>query len=547
MAERAKRAIGRWLSAAVLALAVPALAQNTIYVDASATGPEHDGSTWCTAYLHVHEALAAAAGDPSIDTILVADGTYTPDDEGLADPREATFQLINGVTLAGGYAGCNDGGDLRDIELYETILSGDLAGDDLPDWINRGDNCYHVFFHSYGTNLDATAVLDGVTVSGGTADGTYPHARGGGMHNYVDNSPTLTNCTFSDNTSGCGGGMYNGTGSCPTLMHCTFSRNSATTGILDDIPSGGGGMCNHHESSPALTDCTFSENHASAQHGVGGGMVNFYASSPTLANCRFNGNSAPAYGAAGGGIGNVDECDPELVNCTFSGNSAMWGGGAIVALQCSSPTFANCTFSANTAATLETYAWFPCPNTIVLVNCILWNGGDEISNNDGSTFLITHSDIQGGYGDPDDHNINDDPLFERNPDPGPDGTWDGVDDDYGDLRLQSGSPCIDAGSNDAVTVPTDLDGVMRIWDGDGNGETIVDMGAYEFGSYTFGDLNCDGTVNLFDIDAFVLALTDSTGYDAAYPDCDRSLADIDKNGDVNLFDIDPFVELLTGG
>ncbi len=62
-----------------------------------------------------------------------------------------------------------------------------------------------------------------------------------------------------------------------------------------------------------------------------------------------------------------------------------------------------------------------------------------------------------------------------------------------------------------------------------------------------GDLNCDGLLNAFDIDPFVLALTDPAAYAAAYPNCDFILADINGDGLVNAFDIDPFVQLLTGG
>ena len=46
-------------------------------------------------------------------------------------------------------------------------------------------------------------------------------------------------------------------------------------------------------SSPTLTDCTFSQNTASV---FGGGMVNVYTSSPTLINCTFSGNSGGSYG-----------------------------------------------------------------------------------------------------------------------------------------------------------------------------------------------------------------------------------------------------------
>ena len=61
-----------------------------------------------------------------------------------------------------------------------------------------------------------------------------------------------------------------------------------------------------------------------------------------------------------------------------------------------------------------------------------------------------------------------------------------------------------------------------------------------------GDLNCDCVLDAFDIDPFVLALTDPDAYAAQYPDCRRDNADTDGDGDVDAFDIDPFVELLTG-
>jgi hypothetical protein len=62
-----------------------------------------------------------------------------------------------------------------------------------------------------------------------------------------------------------------------------------------------------------------------------------------------------------------------------------------------------------------------------------------------------------------------------------------------------------------------------------------------------GDMNCDGLVNNFDIDPFVLAISDPAAYAAQYPDCNILNGDINGDGVVNNFDIDPFVNLISGG
>ena len=92
----------------------------------------------------------------------------------------AAFQLINGVTIKGGYDGFGEPTpDARDITLYETILSGDIGK--LSD---KSDNCYHVFYHPEGLNLDDTAILDGFMITGGNANGvSWPQTSGGGMFN----------------------------------------------------------------------------------------------------------------------------------------------------------------------------------------------------------------------------------------------------------------------------------------------------------------------------------------------------------------------------
>ncbi len=61
------------------------------------------------------------------------------------------------------------------------------------------------------------------------------------------------------------------------------------------------------------------------------------------------------------------------------------------------------------------------------------------------------------------------------------------------------------------------------------------------------DLNCDGSIDFFDIDPFLLALFDPAGYAAAFPACDILTGDIDGDGMVNFFDIDGFLSCLFAG
>ena len=182
--------------------------QSVLYVDRSATGPLHDGSTWCQASIELHEALDVAV---SGDVIRVADGIYLPSSAGLANPRLATFQLVSGVSIEGGYAGCGAiNPDERDIVAYESVLSGDLSGNDGPDFANDGDNSYHVV--TYRLHGVTDVVLDGFTVRAGNADGTGPPGtltnQGPGIHirddNYkcIQGGPTIRNCLIRNNRAG---------------------------------------------------------------------------------------------------------------------------------------------------------------------------------------------------------------------------------------------------------------------------------------------------------------------------------------------------------
>jgi predicted outer membrane repeat protein len=273
----------------------------------------------------------------------------------------------------------------------------------------------------------------------------------------------------------------------------------------------------------------------------GGGMYNVY-SHVIITNCVFIANNA----SYGGAMRNLTS-DPNIINCIFIGNSAADRGGAIHNVYDSRPTITNCTFahnSADTGGVMRNHNSEP-----KITNCILWQNtaptGPEISNLDCSP-VISHSDIQGcgssaawdaSFGTDAGGNLDRDPMFERNPNDGGDGWGDdpctpadeSANDDYGDLHLLAGSPCIDAGDNSALIAnPLDLEGNPRI------ANVVVDIGAYErpCPCSIIGDFDCSCGVD--GVDFAMLTLTWLTGpADPAY----KQACDISRPGD-DLVDIE---------
>lgn len=80
-----------------------------------------------------------------------------------------------------------------------------------------------------------------------------------------------------------------------------------------------------------------------------------------------------------------------------------------------------------------------------------------------------------------------------------------------------------------------------------DGATINLLGGAELSSALIGDMTCDNEVNGGDIAAFILAITDPVGYEAAYPDCPINHADLDQSKTVDLNDTEGFVSLLLNG
>jgi len=190
------------------------------------------------------------------------------------------------------------------------------------------------------------------------------------------------------------------------------------------------------------------------------------------------------------------------MNCVLIANTAEHGGGMINGGN-SNTTLVNCTFSGNSAERFGG-AFFNSSSGLIFANCIIWGNSppDLIVYSD-----LSYCDFRDGdtYGI---NNIDSDPLFVRNPDDGGDGWGDdpatpeideGYNDDYGDLRLQFDSPCIDTGDNGKVTELSDLIGLARIVDGDCDRAAKVDMGAYEFDWGYVGDFagGCNVTLSDF--------------------------------------------------
>ena len=212
-----------------------------IYVDDDARPmpPRHilDGVSWRRAYRYLQDALAEAEHSDEPLEIRVAQGIYTPDEDtahpdGTGD-RTASFHLINGVRIRGGFGGLGEPDpDAQVIDRYETILSGDLENNDvaaesardLPGQDNRRENSYHVVM---GTALDETAILEGCTITAGNADdGDADHNEGGGMY-LQRSSPKVLDCTFISNSAEVGGALYNTSGGSPLLQGCRLRENWA--------------------------------------------------------------------------------------------------------------------------------------------------------------------------------------------------------------------------------------------------------------------------------------------------------------------------------
>jgi len=207
----------------------------------------------------------------------------------------------------------------------------------------------------------------------------------------------------------------------------------------------------------------------------------------TLANNIVTGNSSSLASGKGGGVYAVSYTtttdiagDITLVNNIVTGNSADFGGGVYAGSFSSSGAAGDVTCTNNTLTDnnadygggIYLYASGSPGGSINAYNNIVWGntastGGDVYLNkgpNIANAFYNDGSDSAGDdwdYGDSTNFDL--DPKLTSN------------------YHLRPGSPCIDAGTNDAPALPaTDVEDDQRMIDGDRNGTEIADIGADEF-------------------------------------------------------------------
>ncbi len=394
-----------------------------------------------------------------------------------------------------------------------------------------------------------------------TVTGNYASFDGGGLRLWSSEATIENNTIAGNRADDLGGGLYL-EGSSPTIVNNTIADGSAH--------SGGGLYVDH--SSPAVVKNTITGN--KANDGAG---ISVDQSAGTITGNTITRNGADA---CGGGLylSSYWYFSPlSVTNNTIVGNSAEHDGGGMYLYYAAAMVVAN-TITSNRAGGLgggmhlyygtSSYRWATIADTIVAFN-------SSGIHRDGGTPTLRYNCVYdnteydySGLTDPTgaDGNISADPLFVRNAEDSGDGWGDdpatpdvdeGANDDFGDLQLLLGSPCIDAGDNAAVPadqsdldgdrnttepLPFDLSGWSRFVDDPLTTDTgsgtppIVDIGAYEHRVELPGDCDPNGRIDLTDYTALADCLAGpGTGVAA---ECRCAYADLD--GDVDLRDFAGF-------
>ncbi len=325
---------------------------------------------------------------------------------------------ISGLTIADGYTPGSGAGIQQ------------VGGSLVLDHMRFSDNQALSGFGAAVSKNNGPLVVSHSTFTGGGAN--YGGAIAFDCRNGSACPFSIENSTFTANSANYGGALllFN---AILTVVDSTFSSNLAT--------AWGGGMLfdsnRNSLSTLTLLDSTLAGNSA----GQGGGMYLMLSGNAVVANSTFSANSAADFG---GGLLTGGDGSMALVNDTFSGNSAVSGGGGVAKFSAMS-----------------------------LVNTILANSpsGDDCRDFGGAWGSVANVLMESGTCP---FTLNSDPLLAALADNGgPTQTF----------ALLPGSPAIDAGDNTACAAPPvnnlDQRGVTRPLDGNGDGNAVCDLGAYE--------------------------------------------------------------------
>lgn len=276
--------------ALLIGILLPSSLFSQVYVHPSG-GDAAPYASWANAATDLQAAINYADAN-GIAEVWVAAGTYTR-------TGTDTYSLKNGITVYGGFP---DAGNPvfadRDYTTHISTLS--------------GENARRIIHHN-NDGTDATAVLDGFTLIEGQLSGQH-----GGAIALERVSPTIRNCTFTNNTapdSRDGGAIWFDGDLTASIENCTFTNNTAT----DDggaVNIGGTNGC-----SPVFTNCTFTGNNA----GDEGGAVRVWQGQPQFINCTMDANTA---NDRGGGI-YANNGAASFSGCTITNNNAANYGGGI--------------------------------------------------------------------------------------------------------------------------------------------------------------------------------------------------------------------------
>ncbi len=291
------------------------------------------GASWGTALKYLQSALNV---DQPCE-IWVAEGVYYPDEgfEQTNNSPTATFALTGGLSIYGGFVATETLRTQRDSDNHPTILSGDLAQDD----VTTGGITYAPG-DIVGTNADhvvtaqnvVSATLDGFIVTGGSAPVSRSAANGGGLL-AQDANLTLGAVGFVGNqASGDGGGLY--------FASATGLHQLVLTqfGFIGNHAQGAGGGLMAHSGQVSLT---FGQ--AAFNTAANGGAIYQGMGSLALLDVLMNSNAASANG------GGVYLSGRFTISATgFLSNTAHTGGGLYTHNAAGEMTAV--TFKENTAA-----------------------------------------------------------------------------------------------------------------------------------------------------------------------------------------------------